>query len=271
MKEGPTRTDYTVTDARISAKEKIPRKCGCGWEKTTTLRGLHIHMGKKKCGGGSLMQPCTAPVWAGQTNGIQGRVDNHSANGPNVAEAEQEERKEEEERDADEPQEVNSVAPLRMESNQRARNLKNPLRRNKIKWPKANEAEEWRKLDEHLSGLLQKALRGSVVAKLNMFGEILYEECSNRYGEVTIREALIRSKGRREKEIDDLVASRRQLRKRWRKAEESEKKGLKALWDEIRRRLTNLRRAERIRRWRKRNSGKIKFLQESIPVCTRAP
>ncbi len=147
---------------------------------------------------------------------------------------------------------MNSVAPLRTESNQRARNLKNPLRRNKIKWPKANEAEEWRKLDEHLSGLLQKALRGSVVAKLNMFGEILYEECSNRYGEVTIREALIRSKGRREKEIDDLVASRRQLRKRWRKAEESEKEGLKALWDEIRRRLTNLRRAERIRRRRKR-------------------
>ncbi len=69
---------------------------------------------------------------------------------------------------------------------------------------------------------------------------------------MTIREAVVRSKGRREKEIDDLVASRRQLRKHWRKAEESEKEGLKALWDEIRRRLANLRRAERIRRWRKR-------------------
>ncbi len=160
---------------------------------------------------------------------------------------------------------INSVVPLRTVSSQKARNLKNPLRRNKIKWPKANEADEWRKLDEHLSGLLQKALRGSVVAKLNLFGEILYEECRNRYGEVTIREAVIRSKGRREKEIYDLVASRRQLRKRWRKAEESEKEGLKALWDEIRRRLANLRRAERIRRRRKG------FLQESISVCTWAP
>ncbi len=147
---------------------------------------------------------------------------------------------------------MNSVVTLRTESSQKARNLKNPLRRNKIMWPKANEADEWRKLDEHLSGLLQKALRGSVVAKLNLFGEILYEECRNRYGEVTIREAVVRSKGRREKEIDDLVASRRQLCKRWRKAEESEKEGLKALWDEIRRRLANLRRAERIRRRRKR-------------------
>ncbi len=146
---------------------------------------------------------------------------------------------------------MNSVAPQRMESSQRARNLKNPLRRNKIKWPKANEAEEWRKLDEYLSRLLQKALRGSVLAKLNLFGEIQYEVCRNRYGEETIREAVVRSKGRREKEIDDLVASRRQLRKRWRKAEESEKEGLKALWDEISRRLANLWRAERIRRQRK--------------------
>ncbi len=104
----------------------------------------------------------------------------------NVAEAEQEERKEEEERDVDEPQEVNSIAPLRTESSQRARNLKNPLRRNKIKWPKANEVEDWRKLDELLSGLLQKALRGSVLDKLNLFGEILYEECRNKYGEVTL-------------------------------------------------------------------------------------
>lgn len=131
-----------------------------------------------------------------------------------------------------EPQEVNPVAPPsdpRTESRQRARNLKSPLRRNKIKWPKANETEEWKKLDEHLSKLLQNILRGSVESKLNRLGEILYEECSNRYGEVTIREAAPRSKGRREKEIDELVAGRRQLRKRWKKSEEFEKEGLKVL------------------------------------------
>lgn len=37
MEEGPTRTDETVMNTRTSAKEKILRKCGCGWEKTTTL------------------------------------------------------------------------------------------------------------------------------------------------------------------------------------------------------------------------------------------
>lgn len=115
-------------------------------------------MGKKKCGGGSHKQPCTAPERAGQTIGIQGRVDNHSASGPNVAEVGQEESREEEERDDVEPQEVNPVAPPsdpKTESRQRARNLKSPLRRNKIKWPKANETEEWKKLDEHLIKLLQ--------------------------------------------------------------------------------------------------------------------
>ncbi len=110
---------------------------------------------------------------------------------------------------------------------------------------------------EHLSGLLQKVLRVSVVDKLNLFGEILYEECRNRYGEVTIREAVVRAKGRREKEIDDLVASRMQLRKCWRKAEESEKEGLKALWDKIRRRLANLWRSKRIRRRRKGKEKEI--------------
>lgn len=69
---------------------------------------------------------------------------------------------------------------------------------------------------------------------------------------MTVREASIRSKGRREKEIDDLVVSRRQLRKRWREAGESKKEGLKALWYEIRRRLANLQRADCIRRRRKR-------------------
>lgn len=78
-------------------------------------------------------------------------------------------------------------------------------------------------------------------AKLNLLCEILYEECSGRYSEVTIKKAVARTKGRREKEIDGLVARRRQLRKRWRKAEDSEKEGLKVLWNEIRGRLANLR------------------------------
>lgn len=44
----------------------------------------------------------------------------------------------------------------------------------------------------------------------------------------------MREKGRREKEILQLVQRYRQLRKNWRKAIQAEKEGLKALWEEIR-------------------------------------
>src|SRR4029434_4668277 len=100
MEEGPTRTDTPVTNARTTTNDvRTLRKCGCGWEKVTTLRGLHIHMGKMKCASRSQKQTCAAQ--AGQTSGIQGRVKNHSAIGPNVAEA-----GERQTRDADDPQEV---------------------------------------------------------------------------------------------------------------------------------------------------------------------
>lgn len=72
------------------------------------------------------------------------------------------------------------------------------------------------------------------------------------YGEVMGRKAGERRKARRQKEVKDLVADRRQLRRRWREAEAAERKGLTVQWDDIRRRLANLRRAERIRRRRKR-------------------
>lgn len=92
---------YYYNASTTTNEMKILQRCGCGWERTTTLRGLPIHMGKK-CGGESLKQRCTAQ--AGQTNGIQGWVENHSAVGPSVGEEEQEKRREEEEeREADDP------------------------------------------------------------------------------------------------------------------------------------------------------------------------
>lgn len=79
-------------------------------------------------------------------------------------------------------------------------------------------------------------------SKLNQFGDILYQACSDRLSEVTSSQRIIqREKGRREMKIDHLVRRRRQLRKNWRKATVAEKEGLKALWGEIRQRLSRLR------------------------------
>lgn len=108
-----------------------------------------------------------------------------------------------------------------------------------IKWPKSNDTTEWTIFDEHLSNLLHRTLHGSAEAKLNLYGEIPYKECRGKYGELTFKKPVARTKGRREKEIKKLMTSRRKLRKRWRRADKSEKEGLKVLWDEIKGRLAS--------------------------------
>ncbi|KAF7648495.1 hypothetical protein LDENG_00156220 [Lucifuga dentata] len=52
-------------------------------------------------------------------------------------------------------------------------------------------------------------------------------------------------------------------KKAWRKAEELEKEGLKILWDQLKGRLANLRRAERIRKHRSRKEkARASFFQD---------
>ncbi|KAL6455729.1 hypothetical protein MHYP_G00355800 [Metynnis hypsauchen] len=133
---------------------------------------------------------------------------------------------------------------------------KKPARRSKIKWPKSSEPEAWRALDADLIKTLEESLHGGVEAKLNLIGDIIYQTCKDRFGELVPRQrTTLGKKTRREKEILQLVQRRRQLHKNWRKATQAEKEGLKALWEEVRKRLAGLRRAERIR---KRNRRKEK-------------
>ena len=254
MEDGPKRTDHTVTTGMETDNEKkILRKCGCGWEKVTTFRGLRIHQGKARCGGKGHKQPCAAA--SGQTRGTESRVENHSADGPNVAEGREVEEEEGplvEDEPPCEHQAEKPTSPLRTEPSRKAEG-KEPARRSKIKWPKANMVEEWHKLDVDLVRILEGSLRGGAESKLNQFGDILYQESKGRFGEVSNKQRTApREKGRREKEIGQLVQRRRQLRKNWRKATQAEKEGLKALWGEVRQRLALLRRAERIRKRRNR-------------------
>ncbi|XP_078617582.1 uncharacterized protein LOC144885536 [Branchiostoma floridae x Branchiostoma japonicum] len=127
-------------------------------------------------------------------------------------------------------------------------------RKEKIKWPRANDKAAWEDLDSDLHHILDQGLKGDVERKLNQFGSLVYDFCSERFGvlESSGRKQAEVVKGRREREIASLVKKRRQLRKRWRKASREERPGLEALWQDIRVKLKALRRAERLRRKRKR-------------------
>lgn len=93
-----------------------------------------------------------------------------------------------------------------------------------------------------------------------MFGEIIYKKCKERFGEVRRKQPTALRKGRRERDIKQLVGERRQLCRNWQKATPKEKAGLKELWDELRQRLARLRRVERIRWRRKKREGENQLL-----------
>lgn len=101
-----------------------------------------------------------------------------------------------------------SSNPSNQEQGQRAER-KEPGRRQLVKWPKANEVAVWQHLDEDLSFILEHSLRGQVETKLNCIGDILYEECRSRFGVVAEKQKGSKQKGRREREIEQLVKRRR--------------------------------------------------------------
>ncbi|CAJ1061375.1 uncharacterized protein LOC119776004 [Xyrichtys novacula] len=144
------------------------------------------------------------------------------------------------------------------------RKEKEPGRKNNILWPKAKDSDIWSKLDDDLATTLKNVLKGKVENKVNIFSEIIYDECLGRFGQKEKKkEHLSKAMSRREKEILQLVKERRALRKAWRKAEANEKEGLQALWDEVKCHLSSLRRAERIRKRRKRKeSQRARFLKD---------
>ena len=85
---------------------------------------------------------------------------------------------------------------------------KEPGRRQLVKWPKANKVAVWQQLNKYLSITLEHSLRGQV----DSIGDILYEECRDRFGVVPGKQSAgPKQKGTRESEIEQLVKRRRLL------------------------------------------------------------
>ncbi len=130
---------------------------------------------------------------AGQTKGTQSLVANHSAAGPDSAE-----RATSADEGEEEASRENEMRTVPSQVTQTGSQCKHPERRTKIKWPKASMQEVWCRLDEHLSGVLQHSLQGTVEHKLTLMGNIIYEECRERFGECTSKQTIApRQKGQR--------------------------------------------------------------------------
>ncbi|KAI8485265.1 hypothetical protein Bbelb_370120 [Branchiostoma belcheri] len=264
-RDGSIGPDQQVTNKERTKDQReraVMRTCSCGWQRVTTYRGLRIHQGRMKCQ--DRMQRTRTAI-AGQTNEDRGRVANHrpqdftsGASAPGTGASPGEPRPD---TGVQHPTETPNLEPVEsippeeeVTTSQRVKEV-GFVKKEKIKWPKANNRAAWEELDSDLSNVLEQGLKGDIDRKLNSVGEMVYNFCSEKFGTLAVGERQPSSNnrfGRREREILQLVRRRRQLRKLWRKASPEEKVGLQVLWEEVRTRLKSLRRAERLRKKRKR-------------------
>ena len=122
-----------------------------------------------------------------------------------------------------------------------------------IKWPKSREKKMWGSVNTDVSKVLEQ-LRGTAIKKLEKMGKLIYNYGAEHFGITEERKTstTIPTKSMRQQETERLVKERRLLKKQWRKAREEEKEGINLLQAEITSRLSNLRRAENLKRRRKR-------------------
>lgn len=166
MKDGPNRMDHTLTTAmemdnemntrNPGNEEKILWKCGCGWEKVTMFKGLRIHQGEQKCDQKGQQQPCTAS--AGETRGTKSQVENHRADGPNVAEGKDVTEEEGPLVEEEPPGKHQDPVATNSRKTEPKAETKKPTRRSKLRWPRSREAEAWRTLDTDLVKTLEGSL-----------------------------------------------------------------------------------------------------------------
>lgn len=156
------------------------------------------------------MQACTAV--ADETRKNQSQLEHHSATDPIIAagvrEADQPSQQEVHQLQCN-TQHIPSETP-RTEPTRAA--LEKPIRKVKVKWPKANDKDAWRSFDQTLCTTLQGTLRGSITSKLNILGHLIYEEGKEQFGEMPQSRAIPKQSGKT-REISQLVKERRLLQK----------------------------------------------------------
>ncbi|XP_049449241.1 uncharacterized protein LOC125899203 [Epinephelus fuscoguttatus] len=232
----------SVEDKSSTVENKMLQVCPCGWQKVTSVKGLRTHQGKKKCvakkGQSSRIDQYFLRSQSSQSDEVQRQVENHSSQDISNAATEEEGVVREDAGDT----EASMLA--------RERTMEQKVR---VRWPRANDSKEWEIVNRDLSVILSR-LRGNAMERLEKMGDIMYSYGVERFGvhERKRSERVQSGKSRRQREIEKLVKERRQLRKQWKKATEEEREGIKVLQEELRSRLAVLRRAEHLRKKRRK-------------------
>lgn len=241
----------------VGGKELLT--CVCGWSKVTSVRGLRIHQGKMRCLGegvqGPRIEQYVVQNCSSQSAEVQRQVTYHSSQDINTfvtVEANSSTEGVEEGGD-DRPK----------ASGKQMGREKGIGQRSKVKWPGTGDKTAWRSINDDLKGMLA-GLKGTAESKLNRLGKVIYDYGVARFGVVQRNgkgQDLVKS--RRQVEIETLVKESRQLRKQWKKGSEAEREGIEFLQDELKSKLVKLRRAEAMRKRRKKKErARVAFYRD---------
>ncbi|KAJ8352263.1 hypothetical protein SKAU_G00237390 [Synaphobranchus kaupii] len=146
---------------------------------------------------------------------------------------------------------VTSNSPRHSQVHHKVENMQG--RKPLVKWPKSN-SKEWEIINEDVN-LILGGIKGSVEKKLEKMGDLVYSYGKERFGvkeQVSKKDRPPPPKSRRLQEIQRLVKERRGLKKLWKKATEEERDGINLLQEDLKQRLSRLRRAENLRKRRKK-------------------
>ena len=171
-----------------------------------TERGLKIHQTKSNCGCEASRQRTIAKLQIGKTPDDTGPESHHSSECVRVS------------RQGQDPP------------------------RARIGFPRGNDKRGWSGLDEELKQGLKKSLKDGSVKS---FSDFIYNKCIERFGVVPVKRPQEKKDSRRQRELGRLKGEKKALRRRWKVAKEDEREGLSVLWEDVKRRVRDLRRAER--------------------------
>ncbi|XP_072181288.1 uncharacterized protein [Diadema setosum] len=195
-------------------------------------RGVAVHRARTSCGRVAVGHDCTSTE-LGETVGGPSQVSDHRAGDPQHA--------------------LHAVFE----------------RKEPIAWPPAR-SDKWELFDIKLAGVLKVELAGSVEKKMRMFEGLCYGACAEEFGIKPVGSGgggnvhsvegdFGKSGSRRQRLMAQLRAEKKSLRRRWRQAD-GERASLKGLYEDLKKRYADVRRAEyQCRKRRRRRRERREF------------
>ena len=137
-------------------------------------------------------------------------------------------------------------------------------RRERIKWPKANEISSWSKLENAVLNKIKTGKKGefTVEEDLQRLSDGIYNTGLEEFGilEKVVKKGNTVGVSRRRKEIEQVKKEKKRLITNWLAAREESKSALLSLYEDIKKRLRKLMRIERkLERRKKKKSERRKF------------